>query len=174
MLGLDRKTVVLVPHRAEWKELYKREEKLIRAALGDLAPAIEHIGSTSISGIEAKPIIDIMVGVGVLSDLEKAIPALEAIGYEYRGEQGIKGRPFFRKGTATTSSHHLSVVELGGEVWIKHIAFRDYLREKPEAARRYGELKKNLAAGFRHNREAYTDGKTAFVEEILRAAKNIL
>ena len=171
MLGLDRKTVLLVPYQEEWKKLFDSEERLIRGALGETALAVEHIGSTSIPGIKAKPIIDIMVGIRDLSELEKAIPALEKIGYEYRGEQGIKGRPFFRKGTVTASTYHLSVVEHGGEIWRKHKGFRDYLLKHKDAARKYNELKRNLAAEFKDDREAYTDGKTKFVEEILRLSR---
>jgi GrpB-like predicted nucleotidyltransferase (UPF0157 family) len=168
MLGLERKIVRLVTHQKEWTTLFEREEKLIRRALGDTALAVEHIGSTSIDGIDAKPIIDIMVGIVDLGEIEKCILPLEKLGYEYRGEQGIIGRPYFRKGTGDISTHHLSVVALGGEVWRRHLAFRDHLRRNPRAAQRYAELKKDLAAKFKDDRAAYTDGKTAFIEEILR------
>ena len=82
MLGLDRKSVGLVPHRKEWKTLFEREKKLLRSALGDYARAIEHIGSTAIPDIFAKPIIDILVGVNDLSGVEKYLPRLAQIGYE--------------------------------------------------------------------------------------------
>jgi GrpB-like predicted nucleotidyltransferase (UPF0157 family) len=170
MLGLNRKSVELIPHKKEWKTLYEQEEKLLRLAVGDFLIAIEHIGSTAIPQIVAKPIIDIMIGVPGLATLEKCLLPLEKIGYEYRGEQGITGRPFFRKGTPTVSTHHLSVVQYDGEIWSKHLLFRDYLREHTEAARKYNELKKDLAIKFKDNREAYTNGKTEFVEEVLRAA----
>jgi GrpB-like predicted nucleotidyltransferase (UPF0157 family) len=171
MLGLDRKIVELVPHQEEWKTLFEREEALIREACGDFALAIEHIGSTAIPNLAAKPIIDIMVGVRDLSEAEKFLrQPLEKIGYEYRGETGIAGRLYFRKGTATASTHHLSLVEKGGEIWRRHILFRDYLRANAEAARSYNELKKNLAIKFKDRREDYTNGKTEFVEEILLKA----
>ncbi|HLL99758.1 MAG TPA: GrpB family protein [Pyrinomonadaceae bacterium] len=173
MLGLDRKSVLLVPHRKAWKTLFEREEKLLRSALGDYAAAIEHIGSTAIPDIAAKPIIDILVGVeaGDLSEVEKYLPPLARIGYEYRGEAGTAGRRYFRKGTAAAvSTHHLSIAERGGEIWRRHILFRDYLRAEPEAARAYAELKKNLAIKYKERREDYTDGKTGFVEEILLKA----
>ena len=171
MLGLDRKIVELVSYQKEWKTLFEREEKSIRAAVGDFALAIEHIGSTAIPNLVAKPIIDIMVGVRDLSEVEKFLrEPLEKIGYEYRGEAGIAGRLYFRKGTATVSTHHLSLVGFGGDIWKRQIAFRNYLREHPQAARKYDELKKDLAMKFRDNREAYTNAKTEFVEEILRAA----
>ena len=95
---------------------------------------------------------------------------LEKIGYLYRGEQGVAGRPFFRKGTPTVSTHHLSVVQYDGEIWRKQLLFRDYLLSHPEAAFRYSKLKKDLAIKFKNDREAYTNAKTEFVEEILRTA----
>lgn len=173
MLGLNRKIVELVPHSDEWKSLYEREKKLLRLAVGDFLIAVEHIGSTAIPQIVAKPIIDIMVGVRDLSDVENYLSPLAEIGYEYRGESGIAGRRYFRKGTETVSTHHLSFAEFGGDVWKRHLMFCDYLRENAEAAQRYNELKKDLAVKFKDNREAYTDGKTEFVEEILRAANSL-
>jgi GrpB-like predicted nucleotidyltransferase (UPF0157 family) len=170
MLGLDRKSVELAAYRKEWKTLFEREAELLRSIFGDYALAIEHIGSTAIPGIKAKPIIDIMVGVGDLAEVEKYLPLLEEIGYEDRGESGIAGRRYFRKGTSTISTHHLSIVKLGGNIWRRQILFRDYLRENAEAAREYGKLKKDLAIKFKNDRAAYTEGKTEFVDEILRAA----
>jgi len=143
---------------------------LLRAAVGDFALAIEHIGSTAIPRLAAKPIIDIMVGVGDLPAVEKYLLPLEQIGYEYRGEAGIAGRRYFRKGTLTASTHHLSLVEFGGDVWTRQITFRNYLRDDAEAAAEYGALKKDLAVKYKDDREAYTNGKTKFIEEILSKA----
>ncbi|HEX8734652.1 MAG TPA: GrpB family protein [Pyrinomonadaceae bacterium] len=171
MLGLDRKIVELVPYQEEWKTLFEREERLIREAVGNFALAIEHIGSTAIPGLVAKPIIDIMVGVRDLSGVEKFLRApLEKIGYEYRGEAGIAGRRYFRKGDFAVSTHHLTIAEKGGVIWRRHILFRDYLRANEAAARSYNELKKNLAIKFKDRREDYTNAKTGFVEEILLKA----
>jgi GrpB-like predicted nucleotidyltransferase (UPF0157 family) len=117
MLGSNRKGVELVSHQKAWKTFFEREAGAIRRALGDLILGVEHIGSTSIPEIEAKPIIDIIVGIKSLSLIENCILPLEKIGYEYRGEHGVKNRPFFRKGTFAASTHHLSVVEYGGEIW---------------------------------------------------------
>lgn len=170
MLGLNRKSVELVAHQKEWKTLYEQEEKLLRFAIGEIVIAIEHIGSTAIPSIVAKPIIDVIIGVKDLADVEKYLLSLAAIGYEDRGESGIPGRRYFRKGTEAISTHHLSVVEYGGDIWRRHLLFRDYLRDHKEAARRYDELKKDLAIKFKNDREAYTNGKGEFVEEILQAA----
>ena len=170
MLGLDRKSIELVPHRAEWKTLFEAEANLLREAVGNYAVAIEHIGSTSVSGLEAKPIIDILVGVRKLDDAQKSIAPLACIGYEYRGEQGINGRFYFRKGTGEVSTHHLNVVEMTGDFWRSHLLFRDYLRQHADAAQSYGKLKRELALKHQGNRPAYTEAKADFIERLLEKA----
>ena len=133
---------------------------------------IEHVGSTSIPGLAAKPVIDILVGVTSLAAGEQAVPALEALGYEYRGENGIPGRLYFCKGVVRyRRTHHLHMVETGHEQWRPMLSFRDYLRAHPDEARHYEALKRNLAAQFRDNRQAYTDGKEHFVKAILGKAQ---
>jgi GrpB-like predicted nucleotidyltransferase (UPF0157 family) len=111
MLGLDRKSVLLVPHQIQWKSLFELESALLRETIGDYVVAVEHIGSTAIIGLEAKPIIDILVGMQKAEDAEKCVAPLAQIGYEYRGEQGIGGRFYFRKGTGEVSTHHLNIAE---------------------------------------------------------------
>ena len=170
MLGLDRKSVGLAPHRAEWKTLFESEANLLREAAGKYAVAIEHIGSTAVSGLVAKPIIDILVGVQKLEDAEKCIAPLTEIGYEYRGEQGIAGRFYFRKGTAEVSTHHLHMVEITSDFWRTHLLFRDYLRQHPNAAQDYGKLKRELSVKYKNNRPAYTEAKATFIESILKKA----
>src|SRR5215216_3286667 len=111
MLGLDRTSVLLAPYQMEWKSLFKSESALLRETIGDYVVAVEHIGSTAIFGLEAKPIIDILVGVQKAEDAEKCVTPLAQIGYEYRGQQGIAGRFYFRKGTGEVSTHHLNIAE---------------------------------------------------------------
>ena len=170
MLGLDRKSVGLAPHRAEWKTLFESEANLLREAAGKYAVAIEHIGSTAVSGLVAKPIIDILVGVQKLEDAEKCIAQLTEIGYEYRGEQGIAKRFYFRKGNADVSTHHLNIVEMTSEFWRGHLLFRDYLRQHADAAQSYGELKRGLALKHKGNRPAYTEAKADFIKSVLEKA----
>ena len=170
MLGLDRKSIELAPHQAEWKTLFESEAKLLREALERYAVAIEHIGSTAVSGLEAKPIIDILIGVQKLEDAEKCIAPLTEISYEYRGEQGIAKRFYFRKGNADVSTHHLHMVEMTGDFWRTHLLFRDYLRQHPKAVKDYGRLKRELAVKYKNNRPAYTEAKAAFIENILKKA----
>jgi GrpB-like predicted nucleotidyltransferase (UPF0157 family) len=170
MLGLDRKSVELVPHQAEWKSLFESEASLLRETLGNYAVAIEHIGSTAVSALEAKPIIDILVGVRKLEDAEKCIAPLSEIGYEYRGESGISGRFYFRKGTADVSTHHLNVALMTGDFWRSHLLFRDYLRRHADVAQSYGKLKRELALKHKGNRPAYTEAKADFIERVLEKA----
>ena len=169
MIGLDRKTVLLAPHRIEWKSLFESEAALLRQTIGDYV-AVEHIGSTAISGLDAKPIIDILVGVQSAEDAKKCIAPLAQNGYEYRGAQGIAGRLYFRKGMGEISTHHLNVVERTSDFWRTHLLFRDYLRQHREVAQEYGKLKHELAKKYKGNRLAYTEAKAAFIESVLERA----
>ena len=148
--------------------LFDQERARIEGALGALAERIEHVGSTAVPGLAAKPILDIMVGVGSLRGAEHYIQPLEQLCYECRGEAGVPGRLFFRKGDPR--SHHLHVTESGSEFWERHLSFRNYLRAHPETAREYARLKHHLADRFRTKRTAYTEAKTAFISEVIRRA----
>ena len=148
--------------------MFAEEAAQIREAIGEIITSIEHIGSTSINGIAAKPIIDIAVGAGKIADGESCVRPLENIGYEYRGEHGIAGRFYFVKGEPRT--HHLHLVEIGSDFWRSHLLFRDYLRENQAVAEDYENLKKELAKRYAENREAYTNGKAAFIENVLKTA----
>jgi GrpB-like predicted nucleotidyltransferase (UPF0157 family) len=135
-------TVVLVPYDEAWPSLFVEERARIERALGSWAEGIEHVGSTAVPGLAAKPILDIMVGVGSLRDAEQYIRPLEQLCYECRGEAGVPGRLFFRKGDPR--SHHLHVTEIGSEFWERHLVFRDYLRAHPGTAREYARIKQHL------------------------------
>jgi GrpB-like predicted nucleotidyltransferase (UPF0157 family) len=148
--------------------MFAREEARLRAALGGLVAAVEHVGSTAVCGISAKPVIDIAAAVLEIADAGKCVAPLEGLGYEYRGEHGIPGRHYFTRGDPRT--HHLHVVELGGEVWRDHLLFRNHLRRHPRVAREYDELKKRLAEEYPEDRGAYTEGKAAFIRSVLEAA----
>ena len=161
-------TVVLVPYDEAWPALFDQERALIERALGSWAQGIEHVGSTAVPGLAAKPILDIMVGVGSLRGAEQYLQPLEQLGYECRGEAGVPGRLFLRKGDPR--SHHLHVTESESEFWERHLSFRNYLRAHPETAREYARLKHYLAERFRTDRTAYTEAKTAFISEVVRRA----
>jgi GrpB-like predicted nucleotidyltransferase (UPF0157 family) len=122
-----------------------------------------------VPGLAAKPIVDILAGRPPGSPLEPYVRALVGAGYVHRGEQGIPGREFFRLGVPRT--HHVHLVETGSAFWRDHLAFRDALRERPELAAAYQALKLRLAAEHPRDRERYTDGKGAFVLEVLAMAR---
>jgi GrpB-like predicted nucleotidyltransferase (UPF0157 family) len=165
LLGLKRGTVAISPHREEWHQLFSDERDRILDALRDPSLAVEHIGSTAICGIAAKPILDIMVGTPQFDAEFPFVNNLEAIGYEYKGENGVPERHFFGKGVPRTV--HLNIVRYGGSFWLSHIAFRDHLRNNPDATLEYDQLKLSLANRFPNDRESYTNGKLAFVKRIL-------
>ena len=155
--------------------MFDREKALILNALGNKAIGIEHIGSTAVSGLGAKPIIDIMVGVHCLSDARRCIRPLERIDYEYvpEYEDSMPERRYFRKGPNEPNKHyHLHMVEYDGEFWKRYLLFRDYLRKHPKTASEYFRLKKQLAVKYRLNREGYTEAKTSFVTSIVSKANS--
>jgi len=169
MIGLERGTVKVVAYSDDWKRLFEAEKDLLLSAVGVYVLEIEHVGSTSVENLEAKPIIDIAAALENISDIEKCVAPLENLGYVYRGENDIAGRHYFRKGEPSTV--HLHVVERNSKFWTSHLQFRDYLRQNPETSREYGKLKLRLAAEFPLDRESYTNGKAAFIERVLRNIK---
>ena len=141
-------------------------------ALGDIALTIEHVGSTSVPGLAAKPIIDIDVVVASAEDVPAAVERLESLGYRHEGDLGIPGREAF-SAPEDLPAHHVYVCSADTPALKKHLMFRDYLRSHPDDAKAYAELKMVLADQFAHNREAYTESKSAFVNSRLqRAGRN--
>jgi GrpB-like predicted nucleotidyltransferase (UPF0157 family) len=131
-------------------------------------PAVEHVGSTAVPGLAAKPVLDILVGVETSPLPEDQLGALAALGYEYRGDGGVTDEQFFRTNPRT---RHLRVVQFGTAGWQKRLVFRDYLRDHPDAAREYATLKQNLVCDHREARDSYTEGKSSFIEAILKKAE---
>jgi GrpB-like predicted nucleotidyltransferase (UPF0157 family) len=171
MVGLGRGIVRLVPYRAEWKRLFEEEAARLRSVLGEKILRVEHVGSTAVEGMEAKPLIDMMAAVESLVDARGLEAALEGMGYEHRGDGGVGGRIFFAKGPRTRRTHHLSLTEPTGEHWRRSLLFRDYLRAHPEVAESYGELKRELARKYPEDRDSYTAGKDRFIERTIEAAR---
>jgi GrpB-like predicted nucleotidyltransferase (UPF0157 family) len=163
--------VILMEADASWPRRFEREAAALRRWLpDDLVLAIDHIGSTAIAGMPAKPIIDILLTVPDLEQARaRAVPLLAPHGYLFWAENPRTDRLFFVKGlppAAVARTHHLHVTEPGGEA-LQTIAFRDHLRSHHAEAARYAALKRELARSHRTDREAYTDAKAAFVAEIL-------
>lgn len=138
-------------------------------ACRDLLLAVEHIGSTSVPGLGAKPIIDVMPGLRTFEDGGKVVSPLERIGYEYRGEYGIPGRHLFVKDDPGTGERiaNVHMYAVGHDEWIAHLALRDYLRTHEAWRDRYWALKQELAQKYRDDVEAYAEAKTAFVKEVV-------
>jgi len=171
MIGLQRGTVKLVPYSSEWKSLFAEEERVLRASIGTYVMDIQHVGSTAIPGLEAKPIIDIAVAVRQLEDVEECVKPLECLGYEYRADERHPRRFCFAKGDPSRRTHYVHIVEWNSDSWKGYIRFRDYLRQHKEAAEEYARLKRELARKSRGNRDLYTPGKAEFIESVLRMAE---
>ena len=164
------RTIEVVDYRPEWEKMFQEEEKKIRKILGKNCIAVYHIGSTSVKGLPAKPIIDIMPVVKDISLVYAHDPEFRALGCDCRGEFGIPGRRFYAKG-GDHRTHHIHIFEKSSEADIKrHLAVRDYLRSHPDTAREYAELKKNLAARYPHDNDGYCDGKDAYIKELEQKA----
>ncbi|HEY6016553.1 MAG TPA: GrpB family protein [Gaiellaceae bacterium] len=162
--------VVIVEYDPEWPVRFERERDRVAAALGDLVERIEHVGSTAVPGLAAKPVVDLDAVLRSVDDWERCVEPLAAAGYE-RWPQGDFGdRRFLRRYEDGVRVAHLSLLGAESLVLREHLALRDLLRGDPELARRYGELKRELAAEHGDDRIAYTDAKTAFVLEALQPA----
>jgi GrpB-like predicted nucleotidyltransferase (UPF0157 family) len=160
-------TVELVEYDPSWAELFEGERLALMPIFDGQAVGIEHIGSTSVPGLCAKPIVDVLIGLRDLKLANDQIEGMERLGYHYLGEHGLPGRLFFRKEPRT---HHVHVVEHGGEHWERQITFRDALRGSADERRRYDEFKRRLAAQG-HPRETYTEMKTPFIREVEARAR---
>lgn len=169
MPGLKKGTVKLVSHDENWHQIFADEEMRLLKAIGEFVIAVEHIGSTSICGIAAKPILDIAVAISDKANGEKCVVPLENAGYEYRGENGIDGRFYFVKGAPRT--HHLHMLLANSRELHNHLAFRDFLLQNLFAAEEYDRLKTYLAQKYRNDREAYLDGKADFIRKTLKIAR---
>jgi GrpB-like predicted nucleotidyltransferase (UPF0157 family) len=165
----DMKTIVVVDYDVGWPAVFEQLRSHIWPAVRGFAATIEHVGSTSVPGLAAKPIIDISVVVPIEADVPAGIKALATLGYVHRGNLGVDGREAF---TAPGSSpaHHLYLCPSGSPALANHLALRDYLRAHPEVALDYGELKRQLASQFAHDIDGYINGKTDMLLRILRMA----
>jgi GrpB-like predicted nucleotidyltransferase (UPF0157 family) len=164
--------VVIVPYNRLWPVKYEQEREAIRTAIGDLAVDIQHVGSTSVPGLAAKPTIDIAIGVRSMDDGRGAITALFALGYAKGVENFPDWRYFDREGHEPGGDIHLHMVPFGGDRWNRYLLFRDYLRAHPEIASAYEKLKRGLAVEFGKDRLGYVEGKTEFIEHIAVLARH--
>lgn len=163
------KTVIVVEYDPSWPEIFRQLHDRIWPVVRDLAVAIEHVGSTSVPGLPAKPVIDLSVVVPSAREVSFAIDRLATLGYQHRGNLGIEGREAFRA-PLDLPAHHLYLCPSQSPALENHLTVRDYLRAHPEAAAAYGELKKELARRFPQDMDRYCTGKTDFLLDILRKA----
>ena len=166
MIGLRRDEVILFPHNSKWKDIFLKEKINLENSIGTYIISIEHVGSTSIPDIPAKPIIDIAVAVNNFEEAKVCIFPLEKLGYEYKGEFGIPRRHYFIKGDPVI--FHLHMNEINSDDWNNQINFRNFLQKNEMIAQEYAEIKLKLAQKFPKNREAYLTGKGFFIEKILK------
>ena len=171
--------IEVVNYDPQWPLTFASLRRVIRTALCDLVMSIEHVGSTAVPGLAAKPIIDLVVVIKSASLLSGVIQSLANLGYFHEGVLGVPGREAFgredhdvpRDGTCRHwTHHHLYVCVQASDPLERNLAFRNYLRENPGEASTYATLKRQLAQQYPHNMDSYVHGKTAFVEEILQRA----
>jgi GrpB-like predicted nucleotidyltransferase (UPF0157 family) len=169
-IGLKRGIVVLKNHHQEWEQAFEIERRSLRELFGDAAIDIQHIGSTSVPGLAAKPIVDILLVVRALPDVAVMRPRLESAGYEYRENGSDDLQILFAKGPQEKRTHYLHITEFGSSIWRKDLAFRDYLRSHPDSRAAYQQLKEELALQYGGQRAEYTARKRDFIASILEAA----
>lgn len=169
---MDDAPIEIAEYDPKWVEAFQLEAQVLRGALAPwLVGTLEHIGSTAVPGLAAKPIIDIMAPVRSLEDSRAAIPAAARAGYAYFPYRA-EVMHWFCKPSPSVRTHHLHLVPIGSRLWNERLAFRDALRAEEALRTEYRNLKLALAARYRHDREAYTDAKSPFIHRVLgRAAK---
>lgn len=162
--------IIIVEHNPVWQLLFQEEVARIGKVLdATFITRIEHFGSTAVPGLAAKPIIDLLIGVRSLSIARQLfVSPLESLGYAYWRDNPDPRRMFFVKGLPPNSprTHHVHMVEPDSILW-QRLLFRDYLRQHPDEAKNYGQLKRQLANRFTSDREAYTQGKTEYIQSIM-------
>jgi GrpB-like predicted nucleotidyltransferase (UPF0157 family) len=166
------KEYVVVPYQSEWPSLFAREAEILARIFAETDAVIEHVGSTAVPGLGAKPIIDVMIGVSTLTHAESRVTELAGAEYEYvpEYEVDLPERRYFRKPFLRPRTHHLHIVQRGSDFWTRHLLFRDYLRAHADVAQAYYDLKVRLAADWRATGADYTDAKAPFVAEVLARA----
>jgi len=161
--------IIVVNYDVNWSNQYEQEKIRILNALGNAIADIQHIGSTAVPGLAAKPVIDILLGLKQIPPSLTQIANLKALGYLYCGELGISNRHYFRRGMPRTYQIH--AVQVDSEFWRSHILFRNFLITHPAAAKQYEVLKRKLAVEFRSDRNQYTNNKAPLIQQLLVQAQ---
>ncbi len=161
--------IIVVPYDDKWPEMFEAESSLIKTLLGGVAKDVHHIGSTSVPGLSAKPVIDMLLEVSDINELDTYNSSMARAGYVARGENGIPGRRYFIKG-GDQRSHQVHAFSVGDKQVLKHLAFRDYLRRNKEIAGKYAEIKHSAALLSRNDVHRYSILKADFIEHHLQLA----
>lgn len=171
-MGLKVGMVELVPYDVSWTKKYKYEEKRLKKIFGEYAEKIEHVGSTSIEGLSAKPIIDIAVGVKSLNDFDKIRSFFDNSKNYHIKENSTNGEILIRKGSVDNRSYYIHVMEIDSDRYKDTILFRDYLRNHENTKMEYEKLKTKLAKKYADDRHTYTALKNDFIQKIINLSKN--
>ncbi|MGI6082986.1 MAG: GrpB family protein [Limnochordia bacterium] len=166
-MNLDEE-IVVVEYDPAWPEAFSQEQERICRAMGLPKTDVEHIGSTAVSGLAAKPVIDLMLGLSVYPPDRRLVCALIDLGYECLGEAGVKGRFFLRRRGPQDFNLHL--VLGGGDHWVKNLVFRDYLRAHPAEGMKYVQTKRQAISSGMNRLLSYSDAKSAIIEELMARA----
>ncbi len=167
--GLQRGTVQVVSYDEAWPDDFAAEQLVLVPIFGGQAVAIEHVGSTAVPSLSAKPIIDIEVGLRDFAAWRQFVPALEAAGYVFMPERVRDIEVFTPKGPEARRTHHLHLTQYAGSEWRRTLAFRDALRNDAGLLQEYQTLKQRLAKQYPDDRAAYTAGKAAFIRRVLES-----
>jgi GrpB-like predicted nucleotidyltransferase (UPF0157 family) len=168
-IGLKRGSVKLSSYQKQWSIEFEKEKQRLLNKLGDLVVDIQHIGSTSVSGLKAKPIIDMSAGVRRFGDARKLKKRLRELGYNF--DRTFQHQLFFAKGSDASRTHYLHVMRYKGVKWNNDALFRDYLRKHSYQIKKYSDLKTRLAKQYPDERQKYSDGKDKFIKNIIRLAR---
>jgi GrpB-like predicted nucleotidyltransferase (UPF0157 family) len=166
--------VKIVSYDPNWPEAFEHEKTLLLSRIGDLVLDIQHVGSTAVFGLDAKPIIDIAVAVESIQLISELRPSLHSLGYIDRGDSGDNGGYLFIKEVAPEiRSHHLHIVAIDDQQWHNYLLFRDTLRSDQELHGKYAELKKSLEQRFARDRQGYTQAKHHFIRRVLQSETKV-
>jgi GrpB-like predicted nucleotidyltransferase (UPF0157 family) len=173
VIGLKKGKVMLAPYDKEWLTYFKKEKILLQKTLGSIALDIQHVGSTAIPDMPAKPIIDIAVGIKTVNDFGECIKLLQNAGYIFRKNASNNSESCFAKGPEEKRTRYVHLVKYNGEIWKNYLEFRDYLTANNKSAQQYAFLKNTLSKKYPENRKKYTADKAKFVRETIKTARNI-
>lgn len=159
--------ITIAEYSVAWRQMFAEEKMRLQKIL-PVSAQVEHIGSTSVPGLAAKPVIDIMIGLSDFIQADALVPRVQSLGYEYvsRFEVEMPFRRYFRKDNEGVRTHQIHMVAFDSEFWRRHLAFRDYLKAHPKTAAEYAALKRNLAEQEWKDGNDYADAKTEFIQSI--------